>query len=471
MNRRKILFSTLPAAAAASSCFAFETSKGREILDGLLKAINSGKLNELRDFLTKNVPSVASRAANLHRTAEMTGGFALIRVEKDEPGAIEAIVKENLGDNYAKLRFEVENGVANKLGLMVVPRPEGVAGPQRLSQQEAIRVLSERAESEAKADRFAGAVLVERGGKTLFHQAYGLADRDGNVRNDLQTRFRIGSMNKMFTATAALQLVSKGKLDLAGTIGKYLKDYPNQDVASKVTVRHLLTHTGGTGDIFGPDFAKNRLNLRTTADYVKLYGARGLDFTPGSEWRYSNYGFLLLGALIEGVTGMTYYEYVRKNVFEPAGMKYTDSEPETTAVEKRSKGYMRRDSAWVPNTDTLPWRGTSAGGGYSTVEDLAKFAAALQSGKILDKQLVVEMSKTQEKTGPAMGGGGYGYGMGIRAPKDGPTSFGHGGGAPGMNGELRIYPDSGTVVAVLANLDPPAAGRLADFYENRMPLA
>jgi CubicO group peptidase (beta-lactamase class C family) len=227
----------------------------------------------------------------------------------------------------------------------------------------------------------------------------------------------------------------------------------------------LLTHTGGTGDIFGPEYEKNRLNLRTLADYVKLYGARPLQFEPGARWEYSNYGFLLLGVLIERVSGQSYYDYVRQNIFRPAGMTSTDSLPEEEKVAQRATGYMKAEGAWAPNTKTLPWRGTSAGGGYSTVGDLLRFAQALASHRILSAQWIEEATREKGKSGK---GYGYGYGF-VTGSKGGVQFFGHGGGAPGMNGELRVYPESGTVVAVLSNLDPPAATRVADWLEQRLP--
>jgi D-alanyl-D-alanine carboxypeptidase len=312
----------------------------------------------------------------------------------------------------------------------------------------------------AKSDQFSGAVLVARHGKVLLQKTWGRANRESGAPATLDTRFRIGSMNKMFTSVAILQLVEAGKLALDDPIGKYLTDYPNKDVASKVTVRHLLTHTGGTGDIFGPDFEKNRLTLRTHGDYLKLYGARALDGEPGKEFKYSNYGFVLLGALIEKITGMSYYDYVDRKVFRPAGMTSTGSLTEADAVPNRSTGYMKRDGAWVPNTDTLPWRGTAAGGGYSTVGDLLRFAEALEAGKLISKKTLAEATTPHLQ--------GYGYGFGIRG--EGPSrSYGHGGGAPGMNGELRIFPQLGTVLVALSNLDPPAATRVVDYYALRMP--
>ena len=148
-------------------------------------------------------------------------------------------------------------------------------------------------------------------------------------------------MNKMFTAVATLQLVEAGKLALDDPVGKHLRGYPNSEVATKVTVRHLLTHTGGTGDIFGPEYDPNRLQLREHADYVKLYGSRAPNFPPGSRFEYSNYGFVLLGAIIEAVSGESYYDYVREHVFGPAGMTSTDSLPESVEVPNRSIGYTR----------------------------------------------------------------------------------------------------------------------------------
>ena len=125
-------------------------------------------------------------------------------------------------------------------------------------------------------------------------------------------------MNKMFTAVATLQLVQTKKLGLEDTIGKHLHDYPNKDVATKVTIHHLLTHTGGTGDIFGPDYDAKRLELRTHDDYVKLYGSRAPNFEPGASFQYRNYGFLLLGVIIEAVTESPTTIRPRA-VFKPAG--------------------------------------------------------------------------------------------------------------------------------------------------------
>lgn len=347
----------------------------------------------------------------------------------------------------------------------------------RGTEADALKALSVRADRLASEDEFSGAVLVGRHGRVLFSHAYGLADRERRIANTVRTRFRIGSMNKMFTAVAILQLVKAGKVKLTAPLGTYLPDYPNREVATRVTIHQLLTHTGATGDIFGPEFDVHRKELRTLDDYVRLYGMRGLEFEPGSEWAYSNYGFLLLGVVIERVTGHSYYDYVQQHVYAPAGMTRSGSLPEHQAIPDLSTGYTLPPGGAVaaggprsraPNTDTLPYRGTSAGGGYSTVEDLARFANALLGHELLspDATKLLTTGKVDSLLGPDVR---YAYGFGDARDIDGNGWVGHGGGAPGMNGDLRIYPESGYVVAVLANLDPPAAQRLSDFLDPRLP--
>jgi CubicO group peptidase (beta-lactamase class C family) len=456
------LFATVFVAAPAAGQPEIPNTPAGKVFTQWLTSFNSADPAQLRAFdaahSRKEGPTVEDRLA----FRERTGGFTLLRVEKSEPLELVALLKERGSDTVARMEMEVSSDDPPKVLksiLQAIPSPPDQEIP-RMTEADALAALTARVDELAKNDQFSGAVLVARHGKVLLQKAWGRANRETGAPVTPDTRFRIGSMNKMFTAVAILQLVEAGKLALDDPIGKYLTDYPNKDVASKVTVRHLLTHTGGTGDIFGPEFEKNRLTLRTHSDYLKLYGSRGLDGEPGKQFQYSNYGFILLGALIEKVTGMSYYDYVESKIFRPAGMTSTGSLPETEAVPNRSTGYMKHDGAWVPNTDTLPWRGTAAGGGYSTAGDLLRFAEALESGKLISKKMLAEA------TTPQLGGHGYGFNTRGEGPS---RSYGHGGGAPGMNGELRVFPQLGTVLVALSNLDPPAATRLVDFYALRMP--
>ena len=443
-----------------------------------LEAFNSGDRAKILEFLQRNNPAHAGDIDGELGFRRMTGGFEFKKVEESTVTHFTGIVKERESDTFARFAIDVEVAEPHhitKFDLEQIPIPAEFALP-RVSQDAALTALRAEIAKRVAADRFAGAVLIAKDGKPVFKAAYGLADREKKIPNQLDTQFRIGSMNKMFTAVSVLQLVQAGKLKLTDPLGKYLTDYPNKDLASKVTIHHLLTHTGGTGDFFGPEFDKHRLELRTLQDYVKLYGQRGLEFEPGSKWAYSNYGFLLLGVLIEKVSGQSYYDYVAEHVYKPAGMTLTASLAEDEAVPGRSVGYTKfreprgpgdsgAPDAWWPNTNTLPYRGTSAGGGYSTVEDLLRFATALENHKLLDAEHTELLTTGKVDTG---GGEKYGYGFGEQS-FGGIHCFGHGGGAPGMNGDLEICPQTGYVVSVLANLDPPAASRVSEFALNRLP--
>jgi CubicO group peptidase (beta-lactamase class C family) len=469
-----LLASSATAVPAQSAANPQDSSPAMQQFRGWLAAFNSGDRETMKQFLEKNRPDAVERLDQEMGFRRQTGGFEIKKIETVTDTSLTAILKERASDQFGRLEMEVDAATPHhitKLGLRAIGTPGEFSGG-RTSGPEAIATLRAALEKDAAADRFSGAALVAENGKAVFEQAYGMADRDKRTPNQVNTKFRIGSMNKMFTAVAVLQLVQAGKVQLTDPLSKFIPDYGNQELASKVTIHHLLTHTGGTGDIFGPEFEAHRLELKTLNDYVKLYEKRPLQFEPGSRWEYSNYGFVLLGVVIERATGQSYYDYVRERVFKTAGMLSTDSLPETEAVAGRSIGYTRdgQEGAWSVNTDTLPYRGSSAGGGYSTVEDLLRFANALQAHKLLDAEHT-EMLVAGKVDTPH--GDRYGYGF-MEMETAGLRCYGHGGGAPGMNGDLRICPQGaqgGYVIAVLANLDPPAAQRAADLVANRLPVA
>ena len=459
------------ASATVQSAVAARQQPPLRLFRAWLAAFNSGDRQRYAAFLRRSFPSRAPFVTPEMGFRELTGGFALRRVGRVSATRVSGWVQERDSDQFARFALTVTASTPRKirtLELAAIPRP--AAFPiERLTEAEAVAGVDALLRKRAAADRFSGAALVAKNSVVLFAGAYGQADRERGISNTLETRFRVGSMNKMFTAVATLQLVEQGKLALDDPVGKHLRGYPNEDVASKVTVLHLLTHTGGTGDIFGPEFDRNILTLREHGDYVKLYGSRPPNFAPGTRFEYSNYGFVLLGAIVEAVSGESYYDYVREHVFGPAGMTSTDSLPESEDVPNRSIGYTRpyfgADSL-QPNTLLLPWRGTAAGGGYSTVGDLSRFADALTS-----HELLTPGSTELLLAGKIDFGYGVRYAFGFVDGRDpsGNGWVGHGGGAPGMNGDLRIYPRSGYVVVVLANLDPPAAQRISDYLDPRLP--
>jgi D-alanyl-D-alanine carboxypeptidase len=422
-----------------------------------------------REYPTWNAPPGATRGLR-----EMTGGFTPVRVEAAEEGRITVLLEEkNWEGAFARITLDVEpkpDGKITAVQLQGTAPPPDRLPPARMSEAAALATLKAKLDTFSAAGQFAGAVKVARNGETVFDYASGQADRERGLPNTIDTLFRIGSMNKMFTAVSVLQLAQASKIDLDAPMGTYLKDYPNSDVASRVTVRHLLTHTGGTGDIFSPEFFQRREQMCSAADHIALYGTRDLAFAPGERYAYSNYGFVLLGAIVEAVSGQDYYDYVAEHVYRPAGMSASGSLPESDEVPGRSIGYTQQGlngprAEIGPNTDTLPCRGSAAGGGYSTVGDLVRFAEALRTGKLLEPQLLQAATTTQVEMGP---GGGYGFGFG-NSTVNGTRAYGHSGGAPGMSAELMVFPDLGYEVAIAANMDSQLVSRLARYIGERLP--
>jgi CubicO group peptidase (beta-lactamase class C family) len=232
-----------------------------------------------------------------------------------------------------------------------------------------------------------------------------------------------------------------------------------------VTIRQLLTHRGGTGDVetIDIDWAGDHSRFRTLADYVAAYGNRAPAFEPGTRAEYSNYGFILLGRIIEAVTGHDYYAVIEEKVLRPAGMTRTGYAPENLPVPGRAIPYTSRDGRLVDISSRYPWRGLPAGGGYTTVGDLFRFATALQSGRLLPPDLL------RQATTPQNGEGWYGYGF-ITVDQGRERHWGHGGDYPGSNAWFFVYPETGWVTIALSNRDPPAAYRPFRWFEPRMPI-
>jgi CubicO group peptidase (beta-lactamase class C family) len=370
-------------------------------------------------------------------------GFEVLGVETPDANTVVTTLRERMFDSDIRMNWMLNPADPTKMNGFRFQRL-----PSNLARLDDAQLAAWTSDAMKRMD-YSGAVLVARNGKPVVTGVAGLADREAKIPNKLDTSFRVGSMNKMMTAVGVLQLVQAGKVKLDAPVGTYLKDYPNKEFANSVTIHHLLSHTGGAGDIFGPQYNAKRLELKTLKDYVDLYGSRAGEFTPGDNWKYANYGFVLLGRVIEEVSGQSYPDYIRDHVFKPAGMKNSGFEPESANVPNRAKGYMNGPNGIESNANTLPYAGTSAGGGYSTVEDWLAFSTALTGHKLLDKKHTELMMTRKTSTG-------YAYGYGDNSTAD-IRAGGHNGGAPGMNGNLSILADGQVVVVTLVNVSPPSA--------------
>jgi len=239
--------------------------------------------------------------------------------------------------------------------------------------------LSER----AKTDEFAGVVLVARNGTPVFRKAYGIAERrfGAPVRED--TRFNLGSLCKLFTRLSIAQLAEQGRLRLEDTLERWLPDWPKES-GRKITLDMLAEHRAGTTDFFNERYRQmNHAALRHNRDYLALFREDPLWFEPGTSQRYSNGGFVLLGEVVAQASGVDYYDYVRGHVFAPAGMKDTDSFEADEPTPNVAMGYYREDGGPLrENVYTRPARGSAAGGGYATADDLLRFEQALRGAKL-----------------------------------------------------------------------------------------
>jgi CubicO group peptidase (beta-lactamase class C family) len=325
-----------------------------------------------------------------------------------------------------------------------------------LSDEQIVRDLRASLSELVAQDRFSGAVLLAKGDQLLFEQAYGFADHAFNVPNKVDTKFNLGSMGKMFTAVAILQLAQRGKLSLNDVLAKVVPDYPNPEATGKITIRQLLTHTSGLGDFFGKAFQDTPKDKLTTIEsHLPLFVAKPLLFEPGTKRSYSNAGFIVLGLVIEKVSEETYYDYVREHLFKPAGMINTDNYYIDADVPNLALGYTTGGPGAAPNTPRKTnlyflQRGASAGGGYSTVEDLRRFADALREYRLLNQ----EYSHVDPTGKVATGREGVKYVCGLEEQVlNGVRIVGHEGGGPGINSNLDMYPDAGYVVAVMSNYD------------------
>lgn len=311
-----------------------------------------------------------------------------------------------------------------------------------------------------RTNDFSGCVTVTDGAKMIFDECRGTAERRFNVPVDRETKFHIASMNKMFTAVAIAQLVEAGKMSWDDTLALRVPEYSDQAAAKEITVWQLLHHTSGLGDFLVPELFENREKFVEPADYLGLIARQPKVSEPGAEWSYSNAGYMLLGRIIENVSGESYFDYIQRHVFTPAGMAASGFDRLDDVVPQLAVGYYREGAfsdAWKSDWLKVPYRGSPAGGGYSTNADLLRFSEALRSGKLVKPATLAKMFEDPVPAGP----GGYAAGFGDRA-SHGRHIRGHAGGIEGTDANLAIVWETGATVALTSNQGPGQSWLLAE---------
>ncbi len=320
-------------------------------------------------------------------------------------------------------------------------------------------------------DLFSGVIVVAKADKIIYQSNHGFANIPLKTPNDLDTKFNLGSMNKMFTSIAIAKLVLEEKLSFENSVADVLPD-ASIDQSEKIKIHHLLTHTSGLGSFFTPEYMKNKKKYLTIGDLLPIIEKDTLSFSPGKRFQYSNSGFEVLGMIIEQLSGMSYFDFVKEKIFLHSGMKNTDSYRIDEQISNIAEGYTRMSmkdpdikEELRSNKQMSRIKGSAAGGGYSSANDLILFSKALFSYKLLSEKLTkfvlkgkIKVSSENENLNYAYGFSSHNYGSLIR--------YGHNGGAPGINSFFGVYQPVNYSLIVLSNFDPPSAERVANKIHN-----
>lgn len=424
----------------------------------VVSLIDSGNRAEFKKYAEKSfAPGFLSMPMEQHMSffssvVDITRGLEYNSVQEEKPNEATLILKSKLTGESLALFVRVEPETPHLIAAMRLrtAKPPAAEPAKKIANEQIAQEIEVFVSKLVGADVFSGAVLLAKDGAPIFKGAFGMANKDFSTPNLIDTKFNLGSMNKMFTAVAIAQLVERGKLSFDDPLSKFLPDFPDSASAKKIRIKHLLTHTAGLGGYFTRQWDESsRALYRTIDDMIKrAVTDERLLFEPGTRWQYSNTGFLVLGKVIEKVTGQSYYEYVRENITKLAGMNHTDcyelDKVNPNLAVGYDKEYTDHGVSFTNNIFMHVMKGGPHGGGYSTVEDLLKFDLALRSNKLIGSEYVKQLLSAK----PDLNSPTYGYGFQVD-PESG--IVGHGGGFPGVNSNLDMFLGTGWTAIVMSN--------------------
>lgn len=343
------------------------------------------------------------------------------------------------------------------LALVVLPFSSVTAQTVATSDKDLNIAINEVLEKTYKPDEPGAAVIVVREGKVVFRKGYGLANVELGVPVEPDMVFRLGSVTKQFTAVAILMLAEQGKLSLNDDLTKFLPDYPTK--GQKITIEHLLTHTSGIKNYTSlPEWLAAWRKDVTVKEIVDLFKDQPMDFAPGEKWSYSNSGYILLGAIIEKVSGQTYQDFIQKNIFTPLGMKHSYYDNTARLIPRRVEGYSKTNEGYQNAAYLSMTQPFSAGALMSSVDDLALWDAALSTEKLV-KQESLKRAWTPRLLNNNKSAH-YGYGWSMSAYESHPI-IEHGGGVNGFATYALRLPADRIFVAILTNRDSMGPGAIA----------
>ena len=454
-----------------------DTPAGKRLKESL-DLINTGDIDKIRDYTRNQFTESFLEMFGEERLFQVYYGFYekyqgldFHKARESTPNQIVAVHRCRLTGSGYLFGLTVKDKPPHMIhGMTILPlaHPDQPESLESFTVEEKIAMLESFLDRLDEAGVFSGAVLLARDGDVLLKKACGPASRRYSIPNRIDTRFDLASLNKMFTAVAVAQLCEQGKMSYEDPIGKYLgSDWIPKDIGKKVRVKHLLSHTSGIW-IGGEDDCLTYLEeafkrqFRGIDDFKYLSAKAKLKFEPGEKYVYSNMGMHLLGPIVEKVSGENFYQYLQSHVFGPAGMSgagfYEVDRPEPDVAMGYVKLYEDGKFRWKSNVLECQIKGTPAGGAFATVDDLWKFAKALQSNTLVSEKTREILFTAKEE----LNASSYGFGFKVRK-LDEQLKIGHTGGYIGINNSFSMYPNNGYTMIILSNVDLLSGSMASDI--------
>lgn len=397
-----------------------------------------------------------------------SGGLDFISARAEQPTSLRITTRtRRQGVTRALIVIMDRDNTDKVFSLLTIPLPTAYDRPgprSHASLAELERAIDARFRFAVERDEFSGAVRIAApDGAAIYENAFGFADRERAIANTPETRFHLGSSDKSFTALMIARLVAEGRLSYAARVADVLPQYPNVEFARACTVQNLLTHASGLGGLFERPQYDGRQRIARMADLFPVFAAEPTAFAPGARARYSNEGFIVLGAIIEAVTRRDWYDLLSEQIYAPAGMTRSAHFTREQTADDIAIGYryLNEDHLGLDgrhsNADVLGWRGNSCGGGYSTVRDMTRYLQSLRAGRLLAPPALAPMTVQAEP-------GLRNYGMGFAVNAHGARRVvGHGGGGAhsGIEGDHGVVWETGWSFSILGNYDAPAATHIS----------
>ena len=449
-----------------------------KIVNDFYSAVNSGHREKMEEFITshydqnilKRVPLFAAVSLYMGFYYE-TGGLGY-----EQPKILPSTAKSISIELYNKLtettilsRIPMSNAPLFRINNFIkseIAQKDNEKQIKKYKDDELIKKTELSLKKLAQDEEFSGTVIVAKEGKVLIEKAIGMASKSYEIPNKMDTKFNIASVGKTFTALAITQLVEQGKLSFDDSLSMYIgADWLDPEISKKIQIKHLLTHTSGLDDYFRDAYMQCDIPFfRELKDYKALIADDKLSFEPGTRFSYSNTGYILLGAVIEKITNDTYFNYLKKNIFEPAGMINTDGFDKDVPVLNRATGYTKVYTnvkvSWNNHQFTRIMRGSPSGGIYTSAEDLLRFDHAFRTNKFLTP----EYNDILIKGRPELNVPFHSYGFFVSQGVVGRV-LSHKGDGRGMNCHYKSFLDLGYTVIILSNYSAPSANIVANIID------